>query len=181
MNLSLPDPHRKTRADGLNGNLSLHIAVISLRFLSLSSLEIAEQLNLDASYVRDIINSALGRILLRDMEEKRVEKIVDLRLEFEGILKDNIDFPKAVLQGQIKEVKTTRDKDGIEEQEEVTVQVGVKDRIKMFETVGKMAGLGNPTVIPLPVMSAERLDRIKTRAIEVGALAPSEKIEIETE
>ena len=143
------------------------MSIIQLKFLGASQEEIAEDLCVDTAWVSEILKSELAKEVLAGMRARSIEKTLDLKQALEGILIENLDLPKQVIKGRIKEIRTTTNEDGSETEEEVEVTVGHRDRMAAYKTVGQLAGVGQQNV-PLSehTVNVDRLIIIKERAKE---------------
>ncbi|MCJ7749291.1 MAG: hypothetical protein MUP27_16255 [Desulfobacterales bacterium] len=160
--------------------LQMHMVTLALQGVKVK--EIAKALSLSHTVVQGFLASELGRSLLGSLRDKVAEKSIDLRLELEELAKQNLDIPKQILSGRIKEVrKTEPDEDGNQAEYEVERNVEPELRLKAFVEISKLAGFGGakPPVQQNVYINFERLEKIKNRAREQGLLAEAETIEVE--
>jgi len=156
--------------------------MVTLAFQGTSQKNIAKALNLSFPTVSAFFNTELAKSLLGNLRERALEKTLDLRVELEQMAKDNLDIPKQILSGKIRETRLTEpDERGVQEEYVVERVVEPELRLKAFVEISKLAGFGGakPPVQQNVYINFERLEKIKGRAKEMGLLAEAETVEVE--
>ena len=176
-----PENPRQTRGR-LEELLKLQMHMVTLAFQGTHPGEIGKALGLSVSAVTKFLNTELAKSLLGNLRERTLEKTVDLRLELEQMAKDNLDIPKQILSGRIREKRMTEpDENGVQEEYVVERNVEPDLRLKAFVEISKLAGFGGAKspVQQNVYINFERLEMIKGRARAEGLLAEAEVVEVE--
>lgn len=160
--------------------MQLQLQILSLRNLRLTQQEIANELGIERVQVTQFLQSDLAQSLLQEMREATAERSIDLRAEMDTILKENIELPRQMIEGRIRQRVTRRRKEGdveVEEEVEEMTTVEPADRLKAYVEVSKIAGYGTTkVVIDNRSVNIDRLQVIRQRAQDAGMLAPSEAL-----
>jgi predicted transcriptional regulator len=162
--------------------MQLQLQILALRNFRLTIPEIAKELNIGTDRVSQFLQSELAQGLLEEMREASAERAVDLRAEMDTILKEEIELPRQMIKGRVRQTVTRRVKEGdkeVEVEEEVMVTVDPVDRMKAYVEVSKIAGYGVAKItVDNRSVNIDRLQIIRQRAQDEGLLAPSE-LEVE--
>ena len=161
-----------------------HYKILALSFVAECPMtELAEIVGVDIGVVRAVLKSALGKEVLESMRLQALKKeAVDLKDEFKGMLGQEKELPLTMMQGFVEEPVFN------EENTEITGtrlrRIEPSLRLAALRTTAELAGATSPRQGEgnVYILNAERLDKIKSRARELGKIAvTAEYTEVHTE
>lgn len=149
--------------------IGLMNTAVCMRFLGAGTGEIAKDLEVDRTQLQNMLNSDVAKAALRAMKKEEIAEAKTLKQEMDDILLKNVEVPKALIKGRIKQISTVTDVDGVESEEEVEVTVPLELRLKAYASVAKIAGYGGATQQAVRETNIyERIEKIKERAAKQG-------------